>query len=88
MATDARRERISPIGRLRAAGLAPAVGTTLVVLVTSSAGAAGTPSGLVAGWNVAAYAGAAVSLLGAVLIGLLRPHTVRALVPQAGHARA
>jgi branched-chain amino acid transport system permease protein len=33
VATDARREKISSIGRIRAAGLAPAVGMTLVVLV-------------------------------------------------------
>ncbi|MGZ4568697.1 MAG: MFS transporter [Blastococcus sp.] len=65
-----------------------AVGTTLVVLVTSSAGNAGTPDGLVAGWNGAAFAGAAVSLLGAVLVGLLRPRPVRAMVAQTGEARA
>jgi MFS family permease len=50
-----------------------AVGTTLVVLVTSSTGAAGTPAGLIEGWNLASYGGAAVSLLGALAVSLIRP---------------
>jgi hypothetical protein len=60
-----------------------AVGTTLVVLLTSSTGTAGSRAGLLAGWNVAAYSGAAVSLLGALLVGLLRPRPVPVPVAQA-----
>jgi hypothetical protein len=50
-----------------------AVGVTLVVLLAGSAGPVGTPEGLLAGWNHAAFAAAAVSLLGAGLVGALRP---------------
>jgi MFS family permease len=55
-----------------------AVGTTLVVVLTSAAGPTTTPADLLAGWNTAAYAGAAVSLAGAVLVGLIRSRGVRA----------
>jgi MFS family permease len=62
-----------------------AVGTTLVVLVISSTGTAGSPAGLLAGWNLAAYGGAALSLLGAVLVGLLGPRATQIPAAQAGH---
>jgi len=66
--------------------LGAAVGTTLVVLVTSSAGRPGSPAGLLAGWNLAAYGAAALSLLGALLVGLLRPRAVSASGTEPGRA--
>jgi hypothetical protein len=66
--------------------LGAAVGTTLVVLVISSTGTAGSPSGLLAGWNLVAYGGAAVSLVGALLVGVLRPRPAAVPPAQAGRA--
>ena len=57
--------------------LGAAIGTTLVVLVTTSSGTPGSPAGLLAGWNLAAYGGAALSLLGAVLVAVLGRRVVR-----------
>ena len=57
--------------------LGAAVGTTLVVLVTTSSGTPGSPAGLLAGWNLAAYGGAALSLLGAFLVAVLGRRVVR-----------
>jgi MFS family permease len=49
--------------------LGAAVGVTLVVLVAGS----GTPADLLAGWDRAALGGAAVALLGALLVAVIRP---------------
>jgi MFS family permease len=49
-----------------------AVGTTLVVLITNSAGGSASPAGLLDGWNTAALAGAALTLAGALGIAVLR----------------
>jgi MFS family permease len=48
-----------------------AVGVTLVVLLVGAGEPAGTPEGLLAGWNHAAFAAAAVSLLGGLAVGAL-----------------
>jgi MFS family permease len=65
--------------------LGGAIGTTLVVLVTTSTGGTAS-SGLLAGWNLAAYGGAAVSLLGALLVGLIGRRVVPVGVVRAGRA--
>jgi hypothetical protein len=49
--------------------LGAAVGVTLVVLVVGT----GTPQDLLAGWDRAALGGAAVALLGALLVAVIRP---------------
>jgi Na+/melibiose symporter-like transporter len=49
--------------------LGAAVGVTLVVLVAGT----GTPADLLAGWDRAALGGAAVALLGALLVAVIRP---------------
>jgi MFS family permease len=53
--------------------LGAAVGVTLVVLVVGS----GSPADLLAGWDRAALGGAALSLLGALLVAVIRPTRVR-----------
>jgi MFS family permease len=53
--------------------LGAAVGVTLVVLVVGT----GSPADLLAGWDRAALGGAAVALLGAVLVALIRPARTR-----------
>jgi MFS family permease len=53
--------------------LGAAVGVTLVVLVVGAGSPAGTSEGLLAGWDRAALGGAAVALLGALLVALVRP---------------
>jgi MFS family permease len=53
--------------------LGAAVGVTLVVLVVGAGSPAGTPAGLLAGWDRAALGGAVVSLIGAVLVAVIRP---------------
>jgi predicted MFS family arabinose efflux permease len=53
--------------------LGAAVGVTLVVLVAGT----GTPADLLAGWDRAALGGAAVALLGALLVALIRPARTR-----------
>jgi hypothetical protein len=60
-----------------------AVGTTLVVLLTTSAGDSAAPAALLADWNTAAYAGAAVALAGALGVAALRlrPARVPAVAP-------
>jgi MFS family permease len=50
-----------------------AVGVTLVVLVVGTGEPAGTPAGLLAGWNTAAAGGAVVSAAAALLVALIRP---------------
>jgi MFS family permease len=54
-----------------------AVGTTLVVLLATSAGGAGTPAALVDGWNTAAFAAAGVALVGAVVISVVQRRGAR-----------
>jgi len=49
--------------------LGAAVGVTVVVLVVG----AGTPADLLAGWDRAALGGAVLTLLGALLVGVIRP---------------
>lgn len=66
--------------------LGAAVGTTLVVLVTTSTGTPGTPAGLLAGWNLAAYGGAALTLVGAVLVTVLGRRVVPVPAARAGRA--
>jgi len=53
--------------------LGAAVGVTLVVLVVGAGSPAGTTEGLLAGWDRAALGGAAVAVLGALLVALVRP---------------
>ena len=53
--------------------LGAAVGVTIVVLVVGAGSPAGTPAGLLAGWDHAALGGAVVTLVGALLVALIRP---------------
>jgi len=53
--------------------LGAAVGVTLVVLVVGAGSPAGTAEGLLAGWDRAALGGAVVTLLGALLVAVIRP---------------
>jgi MFS family permease len=53
--------------------LGAAVGVTLVVLVVGAGSPAGTTEGLLAGWDRAALGGAVVTLLGALLVAVIRP---------------
>jgi MFS family permease len=53
--------------------LGAAVGVTLVVLVVGAGSPAGTAAGLLAGWDRAALGGAAVAVVGAVLVAVIRP---------------
>jgi hypothetical protein len=50
-----------------------AIGVTLVVLVVGTGEPAGTPAGLLAGWDIAAIGGAVVSAAAALLVALIRP---------------
>jgi MFS family permease len=68
--------------------LGAAVGTTLVVLITTSTGGKASSAGLLAGWNLAAYGGAAVSLLGALAVGLLGRRVVPVPMARAGRVHA
>ena len=53
--------------------LGAAIGVTLVVLVVGAGSPAGTTEGLLAGWDRAALGGAVVTLLGALLVAVIRP---------------
>jgi MFS family permease len=53
--------------------LGAAVGVTVVVLITVAGAPVGTPAGLTAGWNAAALAAAALSVVGAAAVLLIRP---------------
>ncbi len=53
--------------------LGAAIGVTLVVLVVGAGSPAGTSEGLLAGWDRAALGGAVVTLLGALLVAVIRP---------------
>jgi hypothetical protein len=53
--------------------LGAAIGVTLVVLVVGAGSPAGTAEGLLAGWDRAALGGAVVTLLGALLVAVIRP---------------
>jgi MFS family permease len=53
--------------------LGAAVGVTLVVLVVGAGSPAGTPAGLLAGWNHAVLGGAVLTLVGALLVAVIRP---------------
>ena len=53
--------------------LGAAIGVTLVVLVVGAGDPAGTTEGLLAGWDRAALGGAVVTLLGALLVAVIRP---------------
>jgi hypothetical protein len=53
--------------------LGAAIGVTLVVLVVGAGDPAGTTEGLLAGWDRAAFGGAVVTLLGALLVAVIRP---------------
>jgi hypothetical protein len=57
--------------------LGAAVGVTLVVLVVGAGSPAGTAEGLLAGWDRAALGGAVVTLLGALLVAVIRPARTR-----------
>jgi hypothetical protein len=46
---------------------------TVVVLVVGAGSPAGTTEGLLAGWDRAALGGAVVTLLGALLVAVIRP---------------
>ena len=50
-----------------------AIGISLVSVVLSTSGPAGTPAGIVSGWSTAAALTAGLSVAGAVLIAVLRP---------------
>ncbi|CCH85534.1 Transmembrane efflux protein [Modestobacter italicus] len=53
--------------------LGAAIGVTLVVLVVGAGDPAGTTEGLLAGWDRAALGGAVVTLLGALVVAVIRP---------------
>jgi MFS family permease len=53
--------------------LGAAVGVTVVVLVVGAGSPAGTAAGLLAGWDRAALGGAVLTLLGALLVAVIRP---------------
>jgi MFS family permease len=53
--------------------LGAAVGVTVVVLVVGAGSPEGTAEGLLAGWDRAALGGAVLTLLGALLVALIRP---------------
>jgi MFS family permease len=57
--------------------LGAAIGVTLVVLVVGAGSPAGTTEGLLAGWDRAALGGAVVTLLGALVVALIRPARTR-----------
>ncbi|WP_216870943.1 MFS transporter [Modestobacter excelsi] len=57
--------------------LGAAIGVTLVVLVVGAGSPAGTTEGLLAGWDRAALGGAVVTLLGALLVAVIRPARIR-----------
>ncbi len=57
--------------------LGAAVGVTVVVLVVGAGSPAGTAAGLLAGWDRAALGGAVLTLLGALLVAVIRPSAAR-----------
>jgi hypothetical protein len=57
--------------------LGAAIGVTVVVLVVGAGSPAGTTEGLLAGWDRAALGGAVVTLLGSLLVAVIRPARAR-----------